>query len=244
MLPIEPAASTVDGPSTASPTEIVRPGQSIAAALGRARSGADVLVEPGEYRERVILDRSIRLVSRVPRGATIRLPAGAGMEPAVDARATGEAELVGFRIVGDAEAPLGVGVLVAGSSLTLVDVEVTGATTAAVAFTGGSRATLVGSDIHDNPGAALAIEAGASPRILHNVFKGNGLSAQTPAAFAIGRGAAPLFDGNVFVGLRPGAFGHLDEPARLRLHADNWFLSAGSSGPGGRAATRAVPGAR
>ncbi len=35
---------------------------------------------------------------------------------------------------------------------------------------------VAGSDIHDNPGPALAIRSGASPRIAHNVFARNGLS--------------------------------------------------------------------
>jgi hypothetical protein len=247
MFPPVQGAPAVNDSSPAAPAEVVRPGESIAAAVGRAPSGSDVLVEPGEYRERVTLDRGIRLVSRVPRGATIRLPATAGEarpEPAVIATGASAREIVGFRIVGDAGTPLGVGVLVAGSGLTLVDIEVTGAATAAITFARDSVATLVGSDIHGNPGAALDIGEGASPRILHSVFRGNGLSQHTPATFAIGRGAAPLFDGNVFVGVRPGAFSRLDEAARLRLHADNWFLAAGSSMSAGRAADSAAPGAR
>ena len=70
--------------------------------------------------------------------------------------------LVGFKIVGDARTPLGVGVLVAGTGLSLVDIEVSGAATAAISFARESTATLVGSDIHDNPGAALAILTGAT----------------------------------------------------------------------------------
>ena len=49
-------------------------GESIAAALQRAEAGSTVVVEPGEYRETLALKDGVRLVSRVPRGATIRLP--------------------------------------------------------------------------------------------------------------------------------------------------------------------------
>ena len=55
------------------PSQVVRPDESIAAALMRAQPGAEVVVEPGEYREQVTLSNNVRLVSRVPRGATIRL---------------------------------------------------------------------------------------------------------------------------------------------------------------------------
>ena len=43
---------------------------------GRGR-GAVVVVEPGEYREQIVLRDQIRVVSRVPRGVTLRLPVAA-----------------------------------------------------------------------------------------------------------------------------------------------------------------------
>jgi len=215
--------------------------------LINAQPGSEIIVEPGDYRERVTLNGNVRLVSRVPRGATIRLPATAAdahPEPAVVAAGSAGGELVGFRIVGDAGSPLGIGVFVAGSGLSLVDIDVSGASTAAIAFGRDSRATLVGSDVHDNPGAALDIRAGAAPRITHNVFKGNGLSQRTPATFAIDSGATPLFERNIFVGVRPAAFALIEEAARLRLHSENWFLPVGSPGPEGRAAAGATQGRR
>jgi len=224
---------TVEAASSSQPAQTVRPDESIAAALSRAQPGSEVVVEPGEYRERVTLTNDIRLVSRVPRGATIRLPATASdaqPEPAVIVSGSSSSELVGFRIVGDARTPLGVGVLVTGSGHSLVDVEVSGATTAAIAFARDSSATLVGSDIHDNPGAALAIQAGATPRITHNVFSRNGLSQHTPATFTIEPGAVPFFQRNVFLGVRPHVFDVLDEAARVRVLSENWFLSPGSQG--------------
>jgi hypothetical protein len=63
-----------------------------------------ILVEPGEYREQITLANGVRLESRVPRGATIRLPASipdAADVAAVVARNVSGAGLVGFRISGD-----------------------------------------------------------------------------------------------------------------------------------------------
>jgi len=130
---------------------------------------------------------------------------------------------VGFKIVGDARTPLGVGILVAGNGVSVVDVEVSGAATAAIAFARDSSATLVGSDIHNNPGAALVIEAGAAPRITHSMFGRNGMSPRTPATFAIDAAAMPLFQRNVFVGVRPDVFASLSRAAREALQRDNWF---------------------
>jgi PPM family protein phosphatase len=230
MFPL-PDVPSADAPAENEPTQTVRPDESITAALMRAQSGSLVVVEPGEYRERVTLTNNIRLVSRVPRGATIRLPAttsDAQPEPAVIATGSSSGELVGFRIVGDARTPLGVGILASGSSLSLVDIEVSGAAKAAISFARDGAVTLVGSDIRDNPGAALTISAGATPRISHNVFSRNGTSQHTAAIFALEEGAAPLFQQNVFFGMRPEAFTTLSEVTRLALQRENWFFSHGT----------------
>jgi hypothetical protein len=139
--------------------------------------------------------------------------------------------IVGFRIVGDAQTPLGVGVLVDGSGLSLVDLEVSGAATTAVSFARNSSADLIGVDIHDNPGQALAMLAGATPRITHSVFSRNGTSQNTPAAFAVDKGAVPLFHRNVFHGVTADVFSMLDNQTRLTLEHENWFIAHGSRRP-------------
>jgi len=209
-------------------TQIVNPGESIAAALERAQPGGEIFVEPGEYRERITLTRSVHLISRTPRGATIRLPATASdakPDPAVVATGSASGSLVGFRIVGDSQTPLGVGILIEGSGLSIINVEVSGAATAAVSFARESSAELMSSDIRDNPGVALAIQAGARPRLTHNVFTRNGLSQNTPAAFTVEQRAVPFLQQNVFVGMRPDVFTGLNSEIRLRLEHDNWFMT-------------------
>ena len=211
----------VGGPGT----EVVYPSGSINAAIARAQPLSQVIVEPGEYREQLRLREGVRVVSRIPRGATIRLPAGTSEErAAVVATGLTSAELVGFRIVGDAATPLGTGLLVRNSSISIVDVEITGATRAAIDFAEGAGAGLVASEIHDNPGAALTIGPGASPRIAHNTFLRNGSGAQSSKPLIIERGAVPRFQRNVFHGVRVDALGTLDDAARLALMRDNWFL--------------------
>ena len=189
---------------------------------GRSR-GALVVVEPGEYREQVSLRDNIRVVSRVPRGATIRLPIAASeADAAVIAERLSGAEFVGFRIVGDAATPLGTGLRVRDAALSIVDVEIVGATKAAIEFSGIGGA-LIGSEVHDNAGAAMVIRAGASPRISHNTFARNGMSERADAPFAIESGGRPLFQWNVFSGIGPEAFLALGEDARLTLSQHNWF---------------------
>ena len=216
-------------PAAHAATITVGPAESITAAVQRAGQGSVVLVEPGEYRETLTLKNNVRVVSRVPRAATIRLSGTASeADAAVVAAGVTGAELAGFRIVGDAATPLGTGVLVRGSDVSIVDIEVTGAVNAAIAIDGVSLATILASDVHDNPGAALAIRS-ASARIAHNVFVRNGMSERVRRSFIIDEGADPRFSGNIFHGVGHDAFGDLSDGSRAALGRDNWFAEAQDS---------------
>jgi len=208
-------------------TIVVRPAESIMAALSIARPGDDVMVEPGEYRERVILKDGVRVVSRVPRAATLRLPGDAAeSDAAVIATGITGGEIAGFRIVGDAATPLGIGVLVGAPGVRLVDLEVTGAAAAAVDIGMGEGVVLLGLDIHDNPGAAVRVQAGATPRIAHSTFARNRTAAAVPAAFAIDAAASPVWTRNTFLDAEPGLIVGADAQARVRIAAENWFVAS------------------
>jgi serine/threonine protein phosphatase PrpC len=227
----------VDAVVAGTGNQVVHPNESIGAAIERAGAGFQVMVEPGEYREQVRLRDGVRVVSRLPRAATIRLPATASEgEAAVIADAVSAAEFAGFRIVGDAATPLGVGLLVTNATVSIVDVEITGAAKVAVDFADGAAAALVGSDIRDNPGGALAIRAGASPRVAHNWFARNGMSQHAAPSVVIDAGAAAVFERNVFQGTTLDAFAGLAEPARQALKRDNWFADAAAASPAPSAA--------
>jgi serine/threonine protein phosphatase PrpC len=206
---------------------VVRAGESITDAIERALPGTDVIVEPGEYRERLTLRDHVRVLSRVPQGAVLRLPGvAAERDAAVLAAGVTNAELTGFRIVGDAATPLGVGVFTRDAVVRLDDLDVSGANTAAFDIgsggTGG-EVSLIGSQIHDNPGSALIIRTGASPRLTQNVFQRNASSERAAAAFVIERDALPVWARNVFQGIGPEAIAGTDEARRTSLVKDNWF---------------------
>ena len=214
--------------------QVVQAGGSIAAAIRDAAPDSEILVEPGEYREQLVLKDRVRLVSRVPRGATIRLPATApdaeGV-PAIVATRLSRADLVGFRITGDSATPLAVGIRVEDSGLSIVDVDITGATKAGIEFSGGGAPTLLGSDLHDNPGAAIVILAGATPRIAHSAFARNGISERARGALVVEKGAGPQFFKNTFLGLSPDSFVTLDASARRALKNENWFVPVSQRRP-------------
>jgi hypothetical protein len=215
---------------------VVRSNESIMGALDQATPGTDVIVEPGEYRERLVLKDNVRVVSRVPRGATLRLPGMAGEhDAAVLAAGVTNAELAGFRIIGDAATPLGVGVVAGNSLVRLVDLEVSGATVSALDVAAGGEIALIGSQIHDNPGSAVVVRTAATPRLTQNVFERNASSERAPAAFVIERDARPVWLRNVFQDIGPEAIAGTDEALRSSLVQGNWFLAVRPpAGRGGR----------
>lgn len=203
---------------------IVSPTESISAAIARATPGAMILVEPGEYRERLTLAGDVRVVSMVPRGAILRLPSSAtDADAAVTAVDVAYAELAGFRIVGDAASPLGIGVMTRSSNVRLLDLEITGAARTAVDLGPGDNVMLVGSDIHDNAGIGLAVRAQATARITHNSFSNNSASEQAAAAMLIEPQARPIFQGNVFRGVNPQSLPFIDTDIRNQLKTGNVF---------------------
>lgn len=219
---------------------VVKPDESIAAAIDRAQPGFVVLVEPGDYRERLTLKDNVRVVSRVPRGATLRLPGSATEQDAavVAAGVTG-AELSGFQIVGDAASPLGTGIVIRDAAVRLVDLEISGATVAAIDLGRGDDVLVLGCDVHDNSGAALVARTGSTARIAHNTFTRNAASASAASAFAIEPGAAPVWSRNVFDSAGAQVLGGVDDAARQAIVRNNWFVD---TRPGAHAARAAGAG--
>ena len=204
----------------------VRPGQSIGAAIARAGAGTEILVEPGEYRERLQLRSGIRVRSRVPRAASIRLPGTASeADAAIVAIDITDADVTGFRIVGDAATPLGTGIFAGNSTLTLTDMEISGAQTAAVVFGAGAAGALLASDLHDNPGTAVEVRRGARPRIAHNTFARNATSERAPGWMLIEAGSGPEITSNTFVGARREAVIGPTGAAASAIAANNWFIA-------------------
>jgi serine/threonine protein phosphatase PrpC len=172
----------------------------IAEALAQAGPGQTVEVAPGTYREALQLRDGVALVSRVPRAAVLLPPAGSGV-PAVTAQGIADARIAGFRIAGDAQAPLQVGIRLADSAVEVDGVEITGAQTAGIDVAGDDRSEVRASFLHDNPGGGVLVEGGA-PRLLGNLITNNGRLAGTPPRPGVEAraGAAPELIDNRFAG--------------------------------------------
>jgi PPM family protein phosphatase len=209
----------------ASSTIVVRPSESISAAIERVAAGGEVIVEPGEYRERIRLRTGIRVRSRVPRAASVRLPGGASeTEAAVTAVDIEAAELSGLRIVGDAATPLGVGLFVRNAGVLLSHLEISGAHVTAIEVAAGGSATILAAYVHGNAGAGLTVRAPASPHIAHSQFLHNGKSVSAAGSIVIDSGAHPELFGNVFLGVQAESLTGLTPAERASVRAANWFI--------------------
>ena len=119
--------------------------------------------------------------------------------------------------MGDAATPLGTGIAVTGARVALSDVEITGAAGAALEFGTGSVASVVGADIHDNPGAAIIVRAGSAPRIVHSRFTLNATSTVAPGLVVVEPGSRLTFLGNVLLGVPADALRGVNP-------VGNWFI--------------------
>jgi len=202
----------------------------IGEALGRARPGQRIEVAPGQYRESLQLRDGVSLVSRVPRGAVILPPAGSGV-PAVTAQGVQDARFAGFRIAGDAQAPLQLGLRLADSTVEIEGVEVSGAVAAGIAVSGADRSTIRYSYLHDNPGGGVLVEGTAAPRLLGNLIARNGRLPGAPPhpGVEVREGAQPeLIDNRLDANGGPGVL--LPSPNRVdEIFAWNSFGGGGSA---------------
>jgi PPM family protein phosphatase len=221
-------------PVSTNASGVVRPGESINDAVRAARAGSEVIVEPGEYRERLALKSGVRVISRTPRAAVLRLPAGASeTDPAVTAADVTDAVLSGFRILGDAATPLGSAIVIRNASVALNDLEIAGASGTAVTYLGAGGGSIVGSDLRNNAGAAIDIRDSASPRITHNTFAGNAAVDGASATIRIDARAHPSIALNTFVHARADtAIASPQTAIAAAVARDNWFIPAPAPGPG------------
>jgi serine/threonine protein phosphatase PrpC len=215
---------TAGAPVAADAEIVVGPSQSIGDALKRARPGTTIVVEPGEYRETLALKSGVHIVSRAAREATIRLR-GTASERGAAVVATGVtgASLSGFRIVGDAATPLGAGIHAVDSDVRISDTEISGASRSAIDVGRGSTVRVVGGDIHDNPGSAIAVRTGGTATVAHSRFARNATDGQR--LLAIDPAAAATFTANTFVGNTPSVF-QGPAAARAAFARNNWFPEA------------------
>ncbi len=143
-------------------------------ALSAAIQGDTVEIPPGEYLGPLILKDQVNVVSTVPGQAILRIDPAAPEGVAVIARGVREARFEGVRIAGDATHPLRTGMWIADSDVELDNVDVSGASEAAVRIDGTSKPLLLANFVHGNSGAGVLIRDHSAPRLIGNWITENG----------------------------------------------------------------------
>jgi serine/threonine protein phosphatase PrpC len=167
--------------------------ETIAAALAQAHPGDTVVVDPGVYRESVVLREGVDVVSAERRGAELRRPADAvGNWTAVVAADISSGSIRGFRIIGSDTEALHVGVYVRDAIASIEDVEVSGARHSAIQIAGVSAPTVHGCALHGNAGFGLQIQDFSAPAVSNTAIVSNGRR-----GIDIGRDARPVLSWNV-----------------------------------------------
>jgi hypothetical protein len=103
-----------------------------------------------------------------------------------------------------------------------------------VEYAGGQSGSIVGSRLHDNPGIAIAVRNGASPRIAHNAFSANATSERAAGTLLVEADAHPSITANTFVDLRPESVVVPPIADLAQLAKNNWFIAPSAPEPAAR----------
>lgn len=196
-------------------------------ALTRARPGDTVRVGPGEYRAPIRMRPGVTVVSVKPHEAILRSAPGASLQAAVvfpsdaDAGRTGAA-LSGFRVAGDADHAIEVGVLLEAGAGRVDDVEVSGAIKAGIVAQSGSLALVGSCYVHDNAGPGIVVLSGASLELRHNLITANGKpGVKVLPGVELFEGATAVLFGNIVLGNGDDQVAGLPAARRADVARDN-----------------------
>ena len=173
----------------------------IAAALGAARAGDIVRLEPGVYEERIVVPEGVDLVARVPGTVTIRRPAGStGSWVAVTVEGMQGGRVAGLRIESTPQAPVDVAIRVTGQGRTIEMVDVIGPVQSALELRASGSVMLHGS-VLEVPAVAVRLDEGAQATLTNNIVSRMGRASVPPISLS---GSARLvLSRNVLAGFGP-----------------------------------------
>jgi serine/threonine protein phosphatase PrpC len=190
----------------------------IGEAMAIAQPGDRVLVEPGEYHERVVVADGVDLVARVPGSVIISRPGGLHPSvPSLSAGGTSMARVSGVQVTSAGEAPAtAVSAGGAGVALNMVEISHHGR---AIEIAPGSSITMHGSRV-GVAAALISVPETSQVGFSNNIFVRNGGSLADPPIVAAATSRLTL-TGNVFAGFAPEIVRGLSAARRTELLAGN-----------------------
>jgi serine/threonine protein phosphatase PrpC len=196
----------------------------ISEAMQDALPGDVVSLEPGVYREGVVVREGVSLVARVPGSATIARPEGApGMWVGVVALGNLSGTISGIRIESTPQLPIDWGMRISGQDRTVELVELTGPMRAGIELLPGAAVTIRGSQLAIQ-GPALTIGNGAHADVIGSVFLRAGPPAGPP--ISIGTAAQATLKRNVFAGYGADIVKGVSVAERQQIVSGNYVIGA------------------
>jgi len=197
-----------------SPQTLIVGTAGINAALNQAHPGDTVLIPQGRYKEQILLREGVALRAQQPASVTLFSPDGG---PAVIARKIETGSLEGVWIEGDLQSPALAGIQIVDASPTISNVRITRMITG-IEVGGTSAPHIAASQIENNLGAGIVVNANAKPRVEDNLIaaNGNGKPGQLKPGAEVSEHARPVLKNNAIVnnGAEPvWIHGHAFQPA-------------------------------
>lgn len=216
------------GPTEARRVLVVTPGAStgyarIFDAMAVARAGDEVRLEPGIYRERVIVPDQVALVARIPGTATVMRPSNASGEVVgISVFGSTSSSVVGVSVESTAAAPLDVGVRVDGQGATLDQLDIAGQMRTGVDILPAAAVTIRGS-LFSVDGPAVSFGDDAQAILANNTILRVGRPVDGPFVMAVS--SQPTFRRNVFVGFGVEVVKSMSVAVRQQLLAGNFVVA-------------------
>lgn len=192
---------------------------SIGVAMGLARAGDTVRVEPGDYLEQIVIADGVDLVARTSGTVTIHRPVA--LDPSAPAVAVGGAlpsRISGVRIVTTPASPGASAITIGGAGATLELVEIEGQFTRAVTLLPDSSVSITGSRVNVT-GTVVSVPNSAQATVTNNIFTRAAASAEPP--ITAGALSQLTMTGNLFAGFAPEIVRGLAEPRRKEILSRN-----------------------
>jgi hypothetical protein len=197
----------------------------IADAMATARAGDVVQLEPGTYKEQVVVPDGVDLVARTAGKATLaRTEDLPGHWTALTAIGTTGGRIYGIRIESTIEEPIDVGMRISGQGRRIEVVEIAGPMHAGIELTEATAVTIRGSLMHTAHGPAITIDGTSEATIVTNAF----IRAAGPfePALSITDAARTVVTRNVFVGYGAEISRGLPAGERLQFLSGNFVVAS------------------
>jgi serine/threonine protein phosphatase PrpC len=196
----------------------------ISEAMQAARPGDVVRLEPGIYREGVVVGEGVSLVARVPGSVTIARPEGAaGVWAGVVAVGGLGGRISGLRIESTPQLPIEWGMRISGQDRTVDLVELSGPMRAGIELLPGAAVTIQGSELAIQ-GPALTIGSGAHATVTGSVFLRTGPPPGPP--IVLGTAAQATLKRNVFAGYGADIVKGVSVAERQQIVSGNYVIGA------------------